>query len=198
MSRVIQRFVDSIFEIDVERFLSLSGDSNDDNAEPMKSTFDNSLYKIQGNLKNPQKAANILAMLNENILLFIRKLNKDYPDDPRVKRISRRYKPANVMEGSPKNKEDSTSYSLSKGEKIVFCIRSGKDVEKFHNTNLLMFVVIHELAHLASSSYGHNQEFMNNFKFLLKNAMRYGVYKKIDFYTKHTEYCGMTIKTTPV
>ena len=61
-----------------------------------------------------------------------------------------------------------------------------------------MFVVIHELAHLGSVSYGHNGEFMETFKFLLNAAMKYGLYEKIDFYTQNTEYCGMQIKTTPV
>jgi predicted metal-dependent hydrolase len=61
-----------------------------------------------------------------------------------------------------------------------------------------MFVVIHELAHLTSSSYGHNGEFKDNFKFLLQEAMENGFYNRIDFDKKNEEYCGMQITTTPI
>ena len=34
-----------------------------------------------------------------------------------------------------------------------------------------MFVIIHELSHIMSKSIGHNSEFYDNFKFLLKEAV---------------------------
>ena len=40
-----------------------------------------------------------------------------------------------------------------------------------------MFVAIHELAHIASETIGHNDEFWNNFKFLLDNAVEIKIYK---------------------
>lgn len=197
LTKIIQKLVDNVFDIEIEGFLSF-GDSNDANAKPVKSKIDSQTYRVQQNLHDPQRAADIIAILNNNVIQFIQQLEKDHGADKRVVRLRKRYHPKNVMEGSPNNKENSTSYSLSKGEKIVFCVRSGKNPEQFHNTNLMMFVVIHELAHLASVSYGHNGEFMDNFKWLLNEAMKQKLYTKIDFYSKNTEYCGMTIRTTPV
>jgi predicted metal-dependent hydrolase len=198
---MLATFIDKVFEIDTEKFIDFNfglGDSNDTNAEYFEAKIDSQKYKVQKDLSNPQEAANIIGILNTNVLKFLDFLVKKYPEDDRVRKMKKRYRPQNVMEGSPFNKENSTSYSLSKGEKIVFCIRSGKDPNQFHNTNLLMFVVIHELAHLASSSYGHNGEFRDNFKFLLQEAMDNGFYNRIDFDKNNKEYCGMQITTTPI
>jgi hypothetical protein len=46
-------------------------------------------------------------------------------------------------------------------------------------------------------SYGHNQEFWQNFKFLLENAETAGIYSSKDYKNKPTEYCGMTISDNP-
>lgn len=197
----IQSIIDKLFEPHGENFIDFGfglGDSNDTFAEYFQAKSDKKKYKVQKNLENPEEAANIIAILNNNVLKFIAFLEKKYPNDDRIKKMKKRYHPQNVMEGSPFNKEKSTSYSLSKGEKIVFCVRSGKDPNKFHNTNLLMFVVIHELTHLASSSYGHNTEFKDNFKFLLREAIDNKFYDRIDFQRNNAEYCGMTITSTPI
>ena len=48
-----------------------------------------------------------------------------------------------------------------------------------------MFVAFHEMAHVMSLSVGHTDEFWNNFKFILKNAIKIGVYKYVDFLQNH-------------
>ena len=96
-----------------------------------------------------------------------------------------------------RNDNNSTSYSVAKGKKLVLCLRSKKD-KRIHDKNLLIFVNIHELAHIMSISYGHNAEFMQNFKFLLNEAIEMGIYKKINFFAKPREYCGMTVSSSPV
>jgi len=49
------------------------------------------------------------------------------------------------------NDKRHTSYSVNKGEKLVFCIRSRKypNIDEFHDMNLLMYVVLHEMSHVA-------------------------------------------------
>ena len=63
--------------------------------------------------------------------------------------------------------------------------------------NTLTFVAIHELAHIATKSVGHKQEFWDNFKFLLTNAREAGLYKPEDYKRKPREYCGMKITDNP-
>ena len=52
---------------------------------------------------------------------------------------------------------------------------------------------MHELAHLASQSIGHNKEFYDNFKFILKYAINEKLFE-VDFFDEQQgrlEYCGM-------
>ena len=92
---------------------------------------------------------------------------------------------------------DYTSYSVNKGEKVVFCIRSKED-DKLEDLNTLMFVAIHELAHVMTKSIGHTPEFWSNMRYLLKKGIKLGVYKAVDYKTKPVPYCGTTITDSPL
>ena len=62
----------------------------------------------------------------------------------------------------------------------------------------MMFVAIHELAHIMTKSVGHTTEFWVNMKFLLKIGVEIGVYIKQDFNKNPVEYCGTKITDTPL
>jgi hypothetical protein len=49
------------------------------------------------------------------------------------------------------------------------------------------------MAHCATVSYGHTAEFKENFKFLLVQANKIGIYKITDYRRNPVDYCGMTI-----
>ena len=59
------------------------------------------------------------------------------------------------------------------------------------------FVAIHELSHVMSIDIGHGDEFWTNFKFLLENAEKAGIYKNIDYKETPQTYCGMEITDNP-
>ena len=59
-------------------------------------------------------------------------------------------------------------------------------------------VGLHELAHIANDTIGHDDKFWNNFKFLLERAKKIGVYTPIDYKKKPKQYCGMTIHDNPL
>ena len=61
-----------------------------------------------------------------------------------------------------------------------------------------MFVALHELGHLMTKSIGHTEEFWKNFKFLLQEAIKIGIYTKDDFNKNPVEYCGTNITDTPL
>jgi hypothetical protein len=142
--------------------------------------------------RDKQEAAERLAQLNAVILKFIASLEAAFPDDVRVKRLKRRYNPDNVSEGS--SKSGYTSYSVNKGERIVVCMR--QDDDAFVDTNDLLYVVIHELAHLATDEVGHTDEFWANFRFLLEHAVSSKVYVYKDYGNKPVSYCGMKISSS--
>ena len=88
-------------------------------------------------------------------------------------RLVDNFNPDNFSENTPDSKY--TSYSVNKGEKIVFCIRDEDDEETLVQENIMMFVSIHELAHLMTKSVGHGPDFWTNFKILLKIAIDNGL-----------------------
>lgn len=73
-----------------------------------------------------------------------------------IHRLLKNYNSDALSENTPDSAY--TSYSENKGQKIVFCMRS-KPGDVLMDLNTMMFVGIHELAHLMSKSIGHNQEF---------------------------------------
>lgn len=87
-----------------------------------------------------------------------------------------------------------TSYSINKGEELVFCLRS-KSSGKLHDINLLSYVAVHELAHTACPETGHTPLFNKIFKFLLERAMEIHVYYYEDYANYPVEYCGMKLYT---
>ena len=106
------------------------------------------------------------------------------------------FNPNNITESDENNKY--TSYSINKGEKIVFCLRSRDKDNKLVNLNTMMFVAIHELAHLMTKSIGHTKEFWDNMRFLLKKAIDMKIYTKQDFKNNPQPYCGTQITDSPL
>ena len=111
-------------------------------------------------------------------------------------RLQQRFNPDNLSESTPDKKY--TSYSVNKGEKIVFCLRSKDERETLVRENIMMFVALHELSHVMTKSVGHTEEFWNNFRFLLKVAINQGLYQNINYNDTPKDYCGTTITDTPL
>ena len=59
--------------------------------------------------------------------------------------------------------------------------------------NTLMYVVIHELAHVGCPEYGHTPLFRKIFKFLLKQSVKIGIYTPVNYILNPQNYCGMVI-----
>lgn len=159
--------------------------------EYVTSSVDNQKYLVQ-DLPDKQEASDYLAKLNIVLTNLIRYLSDKYPNDHRVTRLQKRYEPRNVSEGS--SKSGYTSYSVNKGEKIVVCIRQTDS--KFVDMNEVLYVVIHELAHLATDEIGHTEKFWKNFSFLLENAVDFGIYEYRDYKKNPTSYCGIKLTST--
>ena len=113
-----------------------------------------------------------------------------------IKRLYKNFNPEAFSETTPDAKY--TSYSVNKGEKIVFCLRDKKAGETLVKENIMTFVSIHELAHLMTKSIGHEPEFWANFKLLLKISIDNGLYENIDFNSTPKPYCGINITDTPL
>lgn len=158
----------------------------------------NSKYLVR-NLPDKEEAAKLLEEIKTRLTKIVEHVSTqtDAPGgDEDIKRLKKNYRPDNISESSPGNKY--TSYSINKGEKIVFCIRSKDTSNKLVDINTMMFVAIHELAHLMTKSIGHTPEFWTNMKYLLKKGIDVGVYVKQDFSKNPVNYCGTKITNSPL
>lgn len=140
-------------------------------------------------------AADLLAETTQNMIKLVEHLGDKYPDRDNVKRLVKNFNPRKVNEILPTSKF--TAYSENKGEKLAFCTTTTKTGDTMIDRNTLMFVALHELAHIATKSVGHKTEFWHNFKFLLQNGEKINIYKPVNYKEKPKNYCGMTISDSP-
>lgn len=168
-------------------------------------------YKVHGALENQEKAANVIMELNDRAIILITYLKKYYSNDYSkivknktpsmfVKNLLERYNPDNIVESSPFNPEQDTSFTINKGKKLAICLRIKKGEKKgqFHDLNTLTFVLVHELTHLAVNVYGHPPEFWIGFEWMLRKAIEVGIYKPVNYRKNPVNYCGLEITSSPI
>lgn len=110
------------------------------------------------------------------------------PTESDASRMYHRFKNTQMSETA--TGENSAAYVVNKGQELRICLNN----EDVNNT---MFVLLHELAHIMSKSYGHNDEFKKNMDFLVKEAVKLQIYTPTDYTQSPINYCGVTISSTP-
>ena len=118
----------------------------------------------------------------QDFSLYINQLNDNLKENRTV-----------IYETDPNS--DLTSYSVNKGEELAFCLKS-KKTGQLHDINLLMYVALHEMAHIACPETGHGDLFKKIFKFLTSKAIELNIYNKVDYNSQPTEYCGMILSSS--
>ena len=180
----------------VEKFINTKKICND---------IDKRCYSVSTIYDDPEKASDMLAKLNKFCIDFMRHLRRKYIWNPnsnieaieRVKFLLYNYNPDGIIENVPLNNEG-TSYVDDKGRVFAICLReklSGKN--EFHNIEDLKFVLIHEMAHMATKEIGHDKPFWINFKFLLKEAKEAGVYTPRNYEKNPMNYCSLPVNYNP-
>ena len=164
--------------------------------------YDTKSYLVN-DLPDAQKAADTLAKIMEIINKLVDNIVEDYTnnkidnDDKKyinnIKIIKERL-PYVIISENLANSEF-TSYSVNKGEELVFCIRDRKKYG-IQPINELLYVAIHEIAHIGCPEIGHTKIFHDINIYLLKKAIQYNLYRYIDYNIDNKEYCGMTLTTT--
>lgn len=166
----------------------------------VKSNIDNKYYLVNKN-NTSQYASDMLAQINLNMNTLVNYLytNKNQYSEY-IEYIDRLHdKITNVVILENKMNNNYTSYSVNKGEQLIFCLRSKDNNYQLHDINLLMYVVIHEMAHIGCPIYdNHGTLFKKIFAFLTDTAISLNIYKKIDFKKYSVEYCGMKIQNSIV
>jgi len=120
---------------------------------------------------------------------------RQYNMDERIKQLYKNYNKKNIYEISPNNLMGSTSFTKNK-TKLTLCLRSKEG--KIHDINTVMFVVIHEVAHMMNDQFGHELRFWQLFQVLLKDSVECGIYIPVDYKLHPVKYCGLSIDQSPL
>ena len=147
-------------------------------------------YRVK-NLPDAQAVADRLASMEIRLDTFLQKAEAYAPGDPRLANIRARWN--GTLAETLHDAE--IAYSLGK-DAISVCVRGQGGALESENT--AMFVLMHELAHVATDTYGHAPEFWANMKLLLELAEVTGAYVYQDFDADRVSYCGRPLAMSPL
>ena len=163
----------------------------------VRSKVDGRQYNVR-DLPDKQSAADLLAKVRRKLNTLIDSLRQRFPGKPQIKQLNEKFEadPQRFYEATPDSEH--VSYSVNKGDSIHLCLRQrDDDKEPLVEENVMVFVALHEMAHMITESVGHEPEFWNNFGWLLREAESRNLYTPTNFKSQPVMYCGVTITDAP-
>lgn len=172
--------------------------SKNNNMFYVRSKLDNEKYRIyipdNNKIKESEEAAYILSVLKKRAEIlrdYLYENREKYPKfKPYIEQLKNKLKTIKIVENPPNG--EYTSYTINKGEEIAVCLRSSLN-GNFHDINIITYVIIHELAHVACPEINHTELFKKIFIFLLKISVELNIYQNNNYQENPEEYCGITI-----
>lgn len=175
----------------------------------VKSGADGNMYKIRGGRWRGEgflkDSADTLGEINLRVERLISHLTIRYGNDPHmghcITHLRKRYHHGVLSEAAIDQRY--TTFTVDKRDMHV-CLRTRDSHARLYDINVLMYVVLHELAHMCNYTtsgepiHGHGREFIRIFKMLVNESIAIGVYTKMDFDNSPVEYCGMYINSSVV
>ena len=166
-----------------------------DQTEMIVSNVDGKKYRVQKGQHN-KTSANALATTKRKLSQLVNYMYKhNLPSAQRAQILSSRFKHAKFREIG--KLDNSAAFTVNKGQEIRICTKDKVNGEP-ENLNSMMFVALHELAHVMSDQYGHNEEFKQNFSYLTHLAVKLKLYTPENFSKEPVEYCGTKITNSPL
>ena len=171
-------------------------------------------WNVSGNYENHIEAAMLISSVNNSIIEILRAIKYKYAVDktddvsrlyeypaelyPIVDTLLDNYNPDVFYENDPALSSD-TSYTVNKGSAMYLCLRDREDPTKLVTKDTLLFVMLHEISHIANyNGWGHGIEFWEIFKFILNEAYLTGEYIPTDYSKYPVVYCGLEITYNPL
>jgi predicted metal-dependent hydrolase len=167
------------------------------NSGLIRAEFDGQVYMVQ-ELPDKMKAVDLLIKLKNDLSKIAQKTlerakdqkNSEYTGYLQI--INDRLNTVYIREVE----KDSpyTSYSVNKGEELVFCLRN-KQTHEFYDYNKILYVAVHEIAHIGCPEVGHTKLFFELNRYILETAKENNMYEYVDYNNTPEEYCGIQIYT---
>jgi predicted metal-dependent hydrolase len=146
-----------------------------------------------------KEKANLLASIVQNLFSLKNYLVKNIEQFPEyknyIKQLDSNLKENRTIIYETNPNSNLTSYSVNKGEELSFCLKSKKN-GAIHDINLLMYVAVHELSHIACPEVGHGDLFKKIFKKFIEESVNIGIYNKVNYSENPVEYCGMVLSSS--
>lgn len=156
--------------------------------KPETANSDSGMSYIRGS-----HARDFMRLVNLDIDRFITwlKAQPSLLTDERWRRLVNRYKTKMLpmVEG-----EGGAAYTRNKSV-VRLCVPESLEER---DVQTALFVALHELAHVANFSWGHDDAFWETFRDLLTLAVRSGIYKKRSYADDPARYCGHDIMSQPL
>lgn len=166
---------------------------NQNEAIYVKSKLNQKEYFVQ-NTPDKEDSAHILSVIDVKITTLKKHLQENIGKYPEYKIYINQFvtKSKNLILYESKPGSKYTSYTINKGEEMVICLRSKNG--KLHDINIITYVVLHELSHIACPEIDHTELFKRIFKFFIETAVTLGIYENINYNINPADYCGMVIR----
>lgn len=169
-----------------------------DDSVYIKSSIDQREYIIRNKYHSrhlEQETADTLAEINVRIQKLINGMSHS-KEHHYVEHLRNNYSSMAISEAVID--DNFTTYTINK-KHIHICLRSRDQHKRLYDINDLMYVTIHELAHMCNYTEddqpinGHGKEFQQKFRDLIQESIKLGIYHYYDYNDRPKEYCGMKI-----
>ena len=141
--------------------------------------------------ENLAKKAEMLSQCNSKSRTLIDEMKKnEYPSSDVANLLYKRCKKFKINE-CPNGE---AGYTINKGEIICVCCEKDNVVNDIKD---VMFVILHELAHVMSKEYGHGLEFQENFDHITKYAAKLELWEVVDYSKNNKDICGVLVTSGP-
>ena len=156
------------------------------------------LLKIVEDKETSKQSANALDQINKSNIILIDFLLNKYPQISWIKNLNENYKRNGSALSEAAISTGLTSFTIDKTDMNI-CLRTRDDKDILYDYNTLMYVDLHELSHMGNYNEsgnpieGHGIEFIQKFKFILKIAIKLGLYEWVNYNINPKEYCGIVI-----
>jgi predicted metal-dependent hydrolase len=139
-----------------------------------------------------QERADLLEEVDTRARQLVKELVASHSNKCYTSILSTRYGKVQLYEADPDS--ELTAYTTEK-RSIALCLRriKGDVTSPLVDSNTLMYVLVHEMAHLGIDHQGHVPEFWDAFKEIARVAVAIGVLQYVDYSKKNEQYCAMPI-----
>ena len=129
----------------------------------------------------------VIVIIIAIIIIIAICIQKPYKPTPLILNLKRKLALVNPEFGNYDIRESDSSYTEDKAT-IFICTKDPK-TKQYYSDNTLIYVCLHECAHVMSKDYGHHDEFKKIFHSLVNRAISYGIYNPSIPIPR--TYCGM-------